>query len=83
VQPSDKHAYRKVVKRYNEARADAGPRTRLLAFCSVRTYALWTGDENRILFYDGQGERFAETTLSEAPDPSMQNGAPHLRKMAA
>jgi hypothetical protein len=24
---------------------------------------------NRILFYDGTGQRFAETKLSDAPDP--------------
>jgi hypothetical protein len=34
----------------------------------VRTYALWVEAENRILFYDGTGLRFAETRLSEAPD---------------
>jgi hypothetical protein len=50
---------------------------------SLRTYALWSGDENRILFYDGQGERFAETTLSEAPDPNMLKGALQPRKAAA
>ncbi len=33
------------------------------------TYALWAGDENRILFYDSTGLRFAETRLSESPDP--------------
>src|SRR5206468_3317140 len=35
----------------------------------VRTYALWAGDENRILFYDNTGVRFAETRLCDAPDP--------------
>jgi len=35
----------------------------------VKTYAIWAGEENRILFYDSQGGRFAETRLSEAPDP--------------
>jgi hypothetical protein len=35
----------------------------------VRNYALWAGDENRILFYNGIGQRFAETKLSDAPDP--------------
>src|SRR5436309_8484575 len=29
----------------------------------VRTYALWAEEENRILFYDGTGQRFAETRL--------------------
>jgi hypothetical protein len=35
----------------------------------LRTYAVWAGDENRILFYDSTGERFAESRLSDAPDP--------------
>lgn len=33
----------------------------------VRTYAVWAGEEGRILFYDSQGVRFAQTRLSEAP----------------
>jgi hypothetical protein len=35
----------------------------------VRSYAVWAGDENRILFYDSAGQRFAEAKLSDAPDP--------------
>ena len=35
----------------------------------ARLYALWVGEENRILFYDTTGQRFAETVLSDAPDP--------------
>jgi hypothetical protein len=35
----------------------------------VQTYAVWAGEENRILFYDSAGVRFAQTRLSEAPDP--------------
>jgi hypothetical protein len=35
----------------------------------VKTYAVWAGDEDRILFYDSGGRRFAEVRLSEAPDP--------------
>ena len=35
----------------------------------VKTYAVWAGEENRILFYDSTGNRFAQTRLSEAPDP--------------
>ncbi len=35
----------------------------------VRTYAVWAGDEDRILFYDSTGRRFGETRLSESPDP--------------
>lgn len=35
----------------------------------VRSYAVWAGEEGRILYYDSKGMRFAETRLSEAPDP--------------
>lgn len=35
----------------------------------VRAYAIWAGEEGRILFYNSQGVRFALTRLSEAPDP--------------
>jgi hypothetical protein len=35
----------------------------------LRNYAVWAGDENRILFYNSSGERIAEMRLSEAPDP--------------
>ena len=36
----------------------------------VRAYAVWAGEEDRVLFYDSTGRRFAETRLSDAPDPS-------------
>ncbi len=35
----------------------------------VKNYAVWAGEEDRILFYDSNGQRFAEVRLSEAPDP--------------
>ena len=35
----------------------------------VKTYAIWAGEECRVLFYDSTGQRFAESLLSEAPDP--------------
>ncbi len=35
----------------------------------VKAYAVWAGEEGRILFYDSQGQRFAQTRLSEGPDP--------------
>jgi hypothetical protein len=35
----------------------------------VKTYAVWAGEEDRILFYDSNGQRFAEVRLSEAPNP--------------
>lgn len=34
----------------------------------LRSYAVWAGDENRVLFYDSAGERTGEALLSEAPD---------------
>ncbi len=37
----------------------------------LKNYAIWAGDENRILYYNGTGERIAETRLSEAPDPGL------------
>src|SRR5262245_5101108 len=36
---------------------------------SVKTYAVWAGDEGRILFYGPHGGRFAQTRLAEGPDP--------------
>ena len=33
----------------------------------IKTYAVWAGEENRILFYNSTGERFGETKLSEGP----------------
>jgi hypothetical protein len=35
----------------------------------LRIYAVWAAQENRILFYDSTGARFAETTLMKSPDP--------------
>jgi hypothetical protein len=35
----------------------------------LKTYAVWAGEEDRILFYDSTGARFAEIRLSEGPDP--------------
>ena len=36
----------------------------------VKTYAVWAGEESRVLFYDSTGRRFAQTRLSEGPDPT-------------
>jgi hypothetical protein len=36
----------------------------------LRTYAVWAGEENRILFYDSTGSRFAESRMSDGPDPA-------------
>jgi hypothetical protein len=35
----------------------------------LKNYAIWAGHEHRILYYNSNGERVAETRLSEAPDP--------------
>ncbi len=35
----------------------------------LRTFAIWAGEENRILFYDATGARFAESRLADSPDP--------------
>lgn len=34
----------------------------------LKNYAVWTGEENRILFYNSSGERTAESRLSAGPD---------------
>ena len=36
----------------------------------LKTYAVWTGDEHRILFYNSKGERYDQVRLSDAPDPT-------------
>lgn len=35
----------------------------------MKNYAVWAGEENRILFYDSTGLRFDQIQLSDAPDP--------------
>ena len=35
----------------------------------LQSYAVWAGREDRILFYDSTGLRFAKSRLSEGPDP--------------
>jgi hypothetical protein len=35
----------------------------------LRAYALWAGEENRIIFYDSAGQRFSETRLRHGPNP--------------
>jgi hypothetical protein len=34
----------------------------------LKTFAIWSCEENRLLFYDSTGARFGETRLSESPD---------------
>jgi hypothetical protein len=33
----------------------------------LRTYAIWAGEEHRVLFYESTGVRFAETKFTESP----------------
>lgn len=40
----------------------------------LKTYAVWAGEENRILFYDCTGKRYHEVKLCEAPDPLLVAG---------
>ena len=35
----------------------------------VANYAVWAGEEDRILFYTSTGARFAEFRLIDGPDP--------------
>jgi hypothetical protein len=37
----------------------------------LKNYAIWAGEENRILYYNCNGERVAETKLSKGPDPGL------------
>lgn len=34
----------------------------------LKTYAIWAGDENRVLFYDSTGMRRGVARLCESPD---------------
>jgi hypothetical protein len=66
LDPKQTPLHRAVIKRSGRACGlffqVQGPR-------QLRTYAVWAGEEDRILFYDSTGNRFGETRLSEAPDP--------------
>jgi hypothetical protein len=44
-------------------------------------YAIWAGEENRFLFYDSQGGRFAQTRLSDGPDPRVLDAAGRTRSI--
>ena len=33
----------------------------------LKNFAVWAGEENRILYYNGSGERVAETRLTAGP----------------
>jgi hypothetical protein len=34
----------------------------------LKNYALWAGEEHRIIFYSSSGERFGQAALSDEPD---------------
>jgi hypothetical protein len=40
----------------------------------LRTYAVWAGHEDRILFYSSTGSRFAETRVIDGPVPAELKG---------
>ena len=46
----------------------AGPRL-------LKTYAVWSSDEHRVLFYDSTGGRIREFRLSEEPDAAQLDRA--------
>jgi hypothetical protein len=35
----------------------------------LKNYAVWAGEENKILFYDSTGLRFGVSRMCEGPDP--------------
>lgn len=41
----------------------------------LKTYAVWSSDEHRVLFYDSTGTRIREFRLSEEPDAAMFSSA--------
>jgi hypothetical protein len=36
----------------------------------MRSYAIWAGEEGRVLFYNSAGERIHHIRLTESPDPA-------------
>ena len=40
----------------------------------LRTSAVWSADDDRIIFYDSTGTRFREVKLSESPTLVLANG---------
>lgn len=45
----------------------------------LRTSAVWSSDDSRIIFYDSSGQRFQEVTLSDSPSPTDASAAPGTR----
>jgi hypothetical protein len=41
----------------------------------LRTSAVWSADDDRVIFYDSTGHRFHEVSLSEGPTPKLSNPA--------
>lgn len=67
LEPSQTLLHQSVVMRNNKP---CGLFFQARGLKQIKTYAIWAGEENRILFYTSTGERFAETRLSEGPDPA-------------
>ncbi|MFM8272052.1 MAG: hypothetical protein ACKODX_06915 [Gemmata sp.] len=42
----------------------------------LRTSAVWSADDGRVIFYDSSGLRFKEVTLSESPPLEREGAAP-------
>jgi len=66
LDPTQTPLHQAVIKRSGRA---CGLFFQVLGPRMLKTYAVWAGEENRLLFYDSTGMRFAETRLSDAPDP--------------
>ena len=49
----------------------------------LRSSAIWTEEESRLLFYDSTGDRFAEIRLSEAPSLEQVRGKSESEKPQA
>lgn len=48
----------------------------------MKTFAIWAGEENRLLFYDSTGLRFAECRLSDAPDVEVLEEMSQIKQAA-
>jgi hypothetical protein len=48
----------------------------------LRSSAVWTDEESRLLFYDSTGDRFADVRLSESPEIGEGQGTPAKKAQA-
>ena len=49
----------------------------------LRTSAVWSADDHRVIFYDSTGQRTRAVRLSEGPEPSAECGARDAERQAA